>query len=140
MGTARHHLQLVAPDTWWLLVQHKALEELHSAGLRHLTGCRAILQTRQKDLPDLFELELLPRGKLHPDCLPAKRAPACPRCGRTGLSLPDELLLDGGTLPQHLDLFRLEDFSSVMVCTERFFSLCQRLGLDGVEFHPLPTR
>ncbi|EPX64643.1 hypothetical protein D187_000065 [Cystobacter fuscus DSM 2262] len=39
-----------------------------------------------------------------------------------------------------MDLFRLEDFSSVMVCTERFFATRQRSGLDGVVFQPLPTR
>ncbi|WNG14920.1 double-CXXCG motif protein [Cystobacter fuscus] len=132
--------QLVAPDPWWLLAQHEALDALHAAGLRHLTGCQALLKTRQRDMPELFELELIPQGRLHPDSLPAKRAPPCPRCGRTGLSLPDELLLDAKTLPAHLDLFRLEDFSSVIVCTERFFATCQRLGLDGVVFQPLPTR
>ncbi|MFY0525241.1 double-CXXCG motif protein [Archangium gephyra] len=39
-----------------------------------------------------------------------------------------------------LDLFRLEDLSSVIVCTERFVDACKRLGLDGVVFHPLPAR
>lgn len=34
---------------------------------------------------------------------------------------------------------RLEDFSTVIVCTERFVEACQRLGLDGVSFHPLPA-
>lgn len=36
-------------------------------------------------------------------------------------------------------LFRLRDFSTVLVCTERFHDACQRLGLEGVKFLPLPT-
>jgi hypothetical protein len=48
-------------------------------------------------------------------------------------------LLEASTLPSHLDVFRLEDFSTVVVCTERFVDACQRLGLDGVTFQPLPT-
>ncbi len=129
--------QLVAPDSWWLLVQQDALDTLRAHGLNGLTGCRALLRTRQRDLPELFELEILPHGRLHPSCLPTKRVPPCTRCGRIGLSLPDELLLDSETLPPHLDLFRLEDFSSVVVCTERFAMYCQRSGLGGVVFQPI---
>jgi hypothetical protein len=36
-------------------------------------------------------------------------------------------------------VFRLEDFPTVIVCTERFVEACRRLGMDGVAFHPLPT-
>lgn len=129
--------QFVAPDPWWLLARREALDALQAHNLSGLKGCRALLQTRQTGLPELLELEILPHGRLHPNCLPAKRAPPCPRCERMGLSLPDELLLDSETLPEHLDLFRLEDFSSVMVCTERFFTCYQQLGLDGIVFQPL---
>ncbi|MET0401097.1 MAG: double-CXXCG motif protein [Cystobacter sp.] len=130
---------LVAPDPWWLWVRRETLETLHAAGLQ-LTGCRAHLRSHQGGLPELLELELHPHGRLHPDCLPVPRAVPCRCCGRTGLSLPDELVLDEGTLPAHLDMFRLEDFSSVIVCTNRFFTVYQDLGLTGVFFQPLPTR
>jgi hypothetical protein len=49
------------------------------------------------------------------------------------------MLLDAATLPSHLDLFRLEDFSTTIVCTGRFVEACRRLGLDGVVFQPLPA-
>ncbi|HEX8818510.1 MAG TPA: double-CXXCG motif protein [Archangium sp.] len=78
-------------------------------------------------------------GRAHPQCLPLHRKPPCPRCHRHGLTLPKPLLLEASTLPSHLDVFRLEDFSTVVVCTERFVDACQRLGLDGVTFQPLPT-
>jgi hypothetical protein len=54
--------------------------------------------------------------------------------------MPDEFLLDASTLPSHLDLFRLEDYSTEIICTERFVDACKHLGLDGVVFHPLRTR
>ncbi len=56
------------------------------------------------------------------------------------MTRPQELLLDAATLPSHLDVFRLEDFSTALVCTERFADACQRLGLDGVTFRLLPTK
>ncbi|QRN96493.1 double-CXXCG motif protein [Archangium violaceum] len=130
---------LVSPNPWWLLIQREALEKLQSEDLRGLKGCRTQLRFRQRNSPELLELELLPLGRAHPDCLPPDRKPPCPRCGRFGLTLPKPLLLDAATLPNHLDVFRLEDFSTVIVCTERFVDACQRLGLDGVAFHPLPT-
>ncbi|PTL85074.1 hypothetical protein DAT35_08530 [Vitiosangium sp. GDMCC 1.1324] len=131
---------LVFPFGWWLLVQREVLEKLQAEGLRGLKGCPTQLRFRQRASPELLELELLPVGCAHPECLPPNRKPPCSRCGRLALTLPKPLLLDAATLPEHLDVFRLEDFSTVIVCTERFVEACQRLGLDGVVFLPLPTK
>jgi len=131
---------LVAFFPWLLLVQREAVEKLQAEGLQGLKGCRTELRFRQRNSPELLELELLPVGRLHPDCLPPDRKPPCARCGRRGLTRPNDMLLDSATLPSHLDLFRLEDFSTVIVCTERFVEACRRLSLDGVTFQPLPTK
>jgi len=122
-----------------LLVRREALEKLQAEGLRGLKGCRMEVRFRQRNSPELLELELLPVGRLHPKCLPADLEPPCPRCGRQGLSMPKEPVLDAATLPPDLDLFRLVRMSSLVVCTERFAEACQRLGLDGIVFLPLPT-
>jgi uncharacterized double-CXXCG motif protein len=129
--------QLVMPLPWVLLVKLEALEKLQAQGLRGLKGVRTQLRFRQRNSPELLELELLPVGRLHPDCLPPGREPPCPRCGREDLTLPDDMLLDAATLPRDVDVFRLEDFSTVMVCTERFVEACLHLGLGGVIFRPL---
>ena len=131
---------LVALFPWLLLVQREALEKLQAEGLRGLKGCRTELRFRQRNSPELLEFELLPVGRLHPDCLPPVRKPPCPRCGRDGLTRPDDMVLDASTLPSHLDLFRLEDFSTAIVCTKRFVEACRRLGLDGVTFQSLPMK
>jgi uncharacterized double-CXXCG motif protein len=131
---------LVSPDPWWLLIQREALEKLQAESLQGLKGCRTELRFRQRASPELLELEFLPVGHAHPDCLPPNRKPPCPRCHRHGLTLPKSLVLDTSTLPSHLDVFRLEDFSTVIICTERFVNACQRLELNGVEFHPVPDR
>ncbi|MDC0710379.1 double-CXXCG motif protein [Stigmatella sp. ncwal1] len=129
---------LTSPYPWWLLVQREALEKLQNEGLRGLKGCRTELRFRQRHPPDLLELELLPMGRLHPDCFPSAYALPCSRCGRLGLSLPKKRFLDVSSVQGPLDVFRLVDFSTVMVCTERFSDACQRLGLGGVTFTPLP--
>lgn len=130
---------LVCPFPWRLLIQREAFEKLQSEELRGLKGGPTQLRFRQRNAPELLEPELLPVGQLHPDCLPPDREPPCPRCGRNGLTLPENMLLDTSTVSSDLDLFRLRDFSTVIVCTGRFHDACQRLGLDGVKFLPLPT-
>ncbi len=127
-------------SSWVLLMRREALEKLQAEGLRGLKGCRTEVRFRQRNSPELLELEILPAGRLHADCLPSPREPACSRCGREDLTLPKQPLLDAATLPPHLDLFRLVDISTVIVCNERFVDACQRLGLDGISFHPMPTQ
>lgn len=140
MGKGRGRFgSFVTPLPSWLLVQREAFEKLQAEGLRGLKGCRTQLRFRQQASPELLELELLPVGRAHPDCLPPDRKPPCSRCGRQGIRRPQDLLLDAATLPSHLDVFRLEDFSTTLICTERFVDACQRLELDGVTFRSQPT-
>ncbi|PTL82964.1 double-CXXCG motif protein [Vitiosangium sp. GDMCC 1.1324] len=120
-----------------LRVRREALEKLQAEGLRGLKGCRMQVRFRQRNSPDLLELELLPVGRLHPDCLPPNSPPPCPRCSRPQVHKPKKLLLDARTFPADLDLFRLADYS-IEICTERFADAYRRLGLDGLVFKPVP--
>ena len=141
VGTATGRFgPLSSPWPWWLLLQREALSQLQAEGIRGLKGCPHQLRFRQRHPPELLELEFVDAGRLHPDCLPSERKPPCPRCGRERRTLPEHPLLNATTLPVHLDLFRLVDFSTVLICTERFVDACHRLDLDGVSFRPLPVR
>jgi hypothetical protein len=55
-------------------------------------------------------------------------------------SLPKEPLLDAASLPKHLDIFRLANFTTVIVATERFVDTVRRLGFEEVAFRELPLR
>ncbi|MCP3139906.1 SitI6 family double-CXXCG motif immunity protein [Pyxidicoccus xibeiensis] len=122
------------------LVRRDALERLQAEGVRGLLGCRTELRFRQKDPPELLELQLEPHGRLHPDCIPPNVPPPCVTCGWVYFRLPDEPILDAASLPPGLDLFRVGDYSTVIVGTERFMEAVRRLELDGITFHELPTR
>ncbi|WP_309892546.1 double-CXXCG motif protein [Archangium sp.] len=122
------------------VIQREALERLQAEGIRGLRGFPTELRFRQKKHPELLELELLPQGRLHVDCLPPDRPPPCEKCGRKGIKRPDDLILDAGSLPRELDLFRLADFESTFICTERFVDAVRRLELDGVDFREVPVR
>ncbi|WP_164017486.1 double-CXXCG motif protein [Pyxidicoccus trucidator] len=141
VGTARGDF---GPFTWLgssrLLVRREALDRLQEEGLRGLLCYRTELRFRKKDPPELLEPQMEPRGQLHPDCfLPDVPSP-CVTCGRLGLRRPDEPILDAASLPTDLDLFRVGNFATVIVGTERFRDAVRRLELDGITFRELPTR
>ena len=126
-------------NPWTLLVRREVLEQLQAQHLRGLKGCPTALRFPQKQPPELLELEFLPRGLLHSDCLPERPAP-CERCGRDAFSLPERLLLDATSLPNDLDLFRLANFATLLVATEGFAEAVRRMGPSDVSFRELPVR
>ncbi|NTX54577.1 double-CXXCG motif protein [Myxococcus sp. CA039A] len=126
-------------DMVWV-VRRDALERLQAEGVKGLLGCRTELRFRQKDPPELLELQLEPHGRLHPDCIPPEVSPPCATCGRVYFRLPDEPILDAASLPPALDLFRVGNYATVIVGTERFRDAVLRLELDGLTFRELPTR
>jgi uncharacterized double-CXXCG motif protein len=141
VGRGRGHFpQFVLPVPWTLLVRREALEQLQAAGLRGLMGCRTELRFKEKDPPELLELQLEPYGRLHPDCLPRGLPAPCETCGGPGFTLPTDIILDAPSLPDDRDLFRLASYPTVLVGTERFAEAVRQLGLEGVEFTELPTR
>lgn len=132
--------ELVMQNPWTLLVRGEALGQLRAAGLEGLQAAPVELRFRQHDPLDLREVQPVFQGRLHPDCLPPDRAPPCARCGREGLRLPEALLLEAASLPPQADVFRLTDFPTVIVGTERFMETVQRLGFAELQFIELPVR
>jgi len=126
---------------WRLLMRREALEQVLAVGVRGMKGCRTAMRFRQKNPPELLELELLPRGRLHPDCLPPDRLAPCVKCGRIGWSLPEKPMLEAASLPEDLDVFRVGDFTTVLVGTERFVEAVRQLGFEqDILFRELPVR
>ena len=123
-----------------LLALPESLEVLQGEGLRGLQGCRTEMLFRPKGVPELLDLHIQPRGLLHADCISRSPPPQCPKCGRHGFSLPKEPLLDAASLPSDLDLFRLRNFATVLIVTERFKHVVERFALDGLTFRELPVR
>jgi len=140
-GAARGEFgPLVLHHPWTLLMRRESLERLQDEGLRGLKGCRTELRFRQKNPPELLELELLPRGELHPDCL-LERPPSCSRCDDARIKRSEEPILDAATPPEELDLFRMADFMTMIIATERFVEAVRRMGYEqDIIFLELPVR
>jgi uncharacterized double-CXXCG motif protein len=123
------------------VVQREALEQLQAEGVRGLRGVPTTgLRFRtKKNPPELLELEIFPHGRLHPDCTPP-RPPPCPLCKRDAFPRPEEPILEAASLPTHTDLFRVGDFDSMIIGTERFVDAVHRLDLDELDPQELPVR
>jgi uncharacterized double-CXXCG motif protein len=134
----------LGPITWvWgqkLLMRREVVERLRAEGVKGLLACPTALRFRQKSPPELLELQMEPYGRLHPDCIPPDAPPRCTTCGRYGLTRPDEPILDAASLPKDRDLFRLGNFATMLIGTERFMDAVRHLALDGILFRELPTR
>ncbi|GMT99955.1 hypothetical protein KH5H1_40750 [Corallococcus caeni] len=129
-------LDLSSP--WTLVMRSEAVDQLRGAGIA-LRASKMDLRFRGKTEVDLREIEIHCRGRLHDSCFPGGRERPCERCGRQGGSYPDAPILDGRTLTGDLDLFRLTDYTTIIIATERFVDAVNRLGFEGVVFKELPV-
>jgi uncharacterized double-CXXCG motif protein len=126
---------------WALLLRREVLERLQAEGVQGLMGYRTELRFRKKNPPELLELELLPRGRVHPDYLPEDRPVPCVKCGRKGWKRPEELVLSASSLPHEIDVFRLDEFPTAIIASERFVEASRRLGYEqDIVFRELPLR
>jgi len=132
--------QLFMQNRWSLYLRREALERLVDAGVRGLSGCPMDVRFRGKNAPDLLAMQLELHGRFHPDCLPPDRTPPCPTCGNSRHALPEPPILDVASLPEHTDLFRLADWTTLVVASERMAESVRTLALDGVVFRELALR
>lgn len=132
--------QIFMQNSWSLCMRQEALERLQSAGVRGLQGCAVNVRFRVKRPPMLLDIQLKSHGRFLPDCLPPDESP-CPKCNRSkGYKMPDPFWLQTASLPEHVDVFRLEDASTLIISSERMVSAVRSLGLDGVTFQELEVR
>ncbi|WP_257460628.1 SitI6 family double-CXXCG motif immunity protein [Archangium lipolyticum] len=135
-----HFGQIIMQNPWSLCMRREALEQLRSAGVRGLLGCPTQVRFRTKNAPELRDIQLEIHGRFHPDCLPP-REPPCTTCGvARDYSIPDPYWLDTASLPDHVDIFRLTDASTLIIANERMVDAVRRLELDGVIFKELEAR
>ncbi len=141
-GTATGYFgQLFMQNPWSLYVRREALERLLAEGVRGFHACPMNIRFRSKHPPELLELQLEFRGRFHSDCLPKEPTIPCSTCGRDrGYSLPEPPILAATSLPDELDVFRLADWSTLIIASERMVDAVTRLELDGVVFRELETR
>ncbi|GHG67635.1 double-CXXCG motif protein [Comamonas sp. JC664] len=141
VGAASGAFGPLSLQDWTPVARADALAAMQEAGLRGLIGGPVEVTFRARNAPVLRELQLELHGRLHEACFPHPRRGPCGTCGsEDAQALPAAYWLARESLPAHLDLFRLRDFPTLVIVTERMVEVTGRLKLDGVTFRPLETR
>jgi len=121
-------------NPWAPLIQSRALDRLREAGVRTPIGVPPFLRFRGKNPPALLELQIEPHGKMAPAAV-TNSEPSCLSCGRNPNSVPEHIVIDALSIPKDLDLFRAEDFPTVILATQKFVEAAEALKLRGIGFH-----
>ena len=141
VGKASGELRdVIWPYPWLFLVQVDILQRLRDEGLRLPTAVPSELEYRGAILSNYCELEAHPAAYLKPGMGIREIAP-CSGCGRYDYSLhkAQPLVLDSDTIPKNIDVFRLCDLPTYVICTEKFADSCVRFILNGTTVSPIPT-
>lgn len=117
-------------NPWTLLIEERAMALLRDQRLRLPEAVPAVLRELNGRL---FELELLPHGEVRG----VPRGKPCPGCGRTALRLTGRPMIRRLSLGEHPDLFRISNFSTLLIGTESFVSCMKTLKLGGCSVTPV---
>lgn len=131
---------LFMQNPWSLYIRSEAVERLQGAGIHGLSGCPLNVRFRGKNPPELLAMQLELHGRLHIDGAPPGERPICPACGLSRNEPPQSLTLDVHSTPAYPDLFRVYDWPTLIVASERMVASVQNLSLRGIRFSELATR
>ncbi|WP_140797544.1 double-CXXCG motif protein [Myxococcus xanthus] len=131
---------LFLQNPWSLFIRREAVECLQGAGIHGLSGCPLNVRFRGKNPPELLAMQLELHGRLHIDGVPPEESPACLTCGVSRHELPRPPILDVHSTPVPQDLFRLYNWPTLIVASERMVAAVQQLCLRGIRFSELATR
>jgi uncharacterized double-CXXCG motif protein len=118
---------------WTVILTGEALRALQSRKLSLPVGVPPILEAKNKS-PELFELELFPYGKLLNGVYAPDDLRQCYACGRDAATMPPRLVIEYASIPREMDLFRLGNFPTVVLASERFVESVGELNIEGAFF------
>jgi hypothetical protein len=112
---------------------------MHRSVLAVLARERMAFQTFEIDLrskkdynPDLVEVWVPPIGL---SC-PSSDIRLCQTCNRGSTKLA--VCVNASTIPPEAHVFRLRDAPNALIFSQKFVDVCQKLGLGGITFVPIP--
>ena len=122
---------------WTPLILAEALNKLVQAGVVVPVAIKTEIKARGKNVFQHLEIQAEPHGVLSERGF-VRRHLNCPACGSSGVSdiIPPNLVRKS-SIPSALDLFRMSDWSSIILVTERFATAARQLGLTNIVFSPM---
>lgn len=121
-------------NPWTILIRKEAYDSLMSAGVSMPKGIRPILLFTKANPVDLLELEIEPHAVMAQSSLSGYEFEYCSGCGRVRDSLPERIKIEGNSIPRQADLFRIRNFSTAIIATEKFLNTVKEFGLSDITF------
>lgn len=121
---------------WTIIMNEIALNKLQIEKLNLPQTIKPIIKFKTQP-QKIYEFEVLPLGNLLNTIYENSQDKACLGCGRIGGSMPSEIVVEKKSIPDDLDIFRLSNFSTIIVTTERFVETVNRLELRGALFNEI---
>jgi uncharacterized double-CXXCG motif protein len=130
---AKHIGAFVWPNPWTLLATMAAVRVLEREGCPLPSATRTRLSGPVAST--LLEIECIPTGRLH--IQPA--VATCSACGRQGVSWPRRVRLIRDSLPPDVPVFRVRNFTTMMVARRAFVEAVAKAELTGIIAKPVET-
>lgn len=122
-------------NPWTLLIKSEALSSLIHNGVRMPKAVRPILTFGGNGFVDILELQIEPRARLDLTPTQSDSESRCRACGYKLFRKPKELIIERSSIPQDFDLFRAQDFTTLIFATQKFVEAVEDLKLTAVVFH-----
>lgn len=119
---------------WWTIcLESSALMKLEKSGLLLPVSVKAELKFKRNE-HEVFEFDLPLEGRLANPVYDGIQLDYCSACGRDSGTLPDVPLFDIGTVSGKFDIFRVSNFTTIILVTDKFVETVRALGIDGACF------
>jgi uncharacterized double-CXXCG motif protein len=122
------------PIDWWLLIQETALARLREASLNLPIAVKTQIKTQGKRKVEMMEFQIMPHGKIAPASFNAAIGEPCSGCGRRETPSLQKVVVERNSIPRGVDLFRLSNFTTIILATEKFVDAVGRLHLSDILF------
>ena len=121
-------------NPWTLLLRRDAQQYFHNSGVILPITLDTDLTYKGKLCSTLVELQIEARASILQYDKTTRSETACFLCGHHPMLRPEPVIIQEACLPDDLDLFRLREFTTLILATERFFRVCQELAITDLLF------
>lgn len=124
---------------WWTIcLEASALEKLKDSDLSLPNTAKAELKFKKEE-QKVYEFDLPLKGKLINAVYDGSKMKCCDGCGRDGSTKPEEILIDAASIPNNADIFRVSNFTTIILVTEKFVRAVNNLDIKGAIFKEVKT-
>jgi uncharacterized double-CXXCG motif protein len=124
------------PNSWTLLIKQSTYQGLQSMDLRLPSVAIPQIEFNKNSGCDLFEFQIEPQAYLASESYDAPEPRICPRCGRDDRKV-QKLVIDKSTIPTDSDMYRIKNFPTYILVTERFKDTVIQLNLTNIIFEDI---